>query len=55
MPEQDIPTGVIDQNTPDVTVILMMDGEIVNGTEGVLEGLNGTLGKGVLGYMTLGD
>ena len=41
--------------TPDVTVILTRDGDIVNGSTGVVEGLSGMLGKGVLGYMTLGD
>ena len=42
------------QNTPDVTVVIKKGGKVINGTDGVMEGLTSELGKGKLGYMTLG-
>lgn len=38
----------------DVTVIFERDGEIVNGTGNVLNGVTSELGRGVLGFMELG-
>ena len=40
---------------PDVIVIIRNeDGEIINGSGGVLRGMVPTLGSAVLGYMTIG-
>lgn len=44
-----------DEATLDVIVIVEKDGIIINGTGGVLKGMNSELGIGKLGYMTLGD
>lgn len=38
----------------DATVILMRDGEIVNGSGDVLKGVSSDLGVGILGFMILG-
>lgn len=38
----------------DATVILMKNGEIVNGSSDVLKGVSSDLGVGILGFMNLG-
>lgn len=52
--EKNTPKAADLYNTPDVTVILTLDGVIVNGNNGILGGLSSELGKGVIGRMVLG-